>query len=199
MSSYDPETEDTTIYKVVLNQEEQYSIWPASRENPLGWEDAGRTGSKADCLTYVKEVWTDMRPLSLRKQMEEAARNASSVSDHVSGNGQSTEPQADDLVERLAQGNHRVEASLRPEKNLQSFKDCIDRGYVHLKFTTTKGGTELGIRLDRDALNLSEADFAKQTGMLHLEGGLSLNYKKVKCVADIDLKTLVGQGHLELI
>jgi len=66
--------EDTTIYKVVLNHEEQYSIWPAERENPLGWFDAGKSGPKAECLEYIKEVWTDMRPLSLRKQMEAAAR-----------------------------------------------------------------------------------------------------------------------------
>ena len=64
--------EDTTIYKVVVNHEEQYSIWPADRENALGWNDAGKTGTKAECLAYIEEVWTDMRPLSLRKKMEEA-------------------------------------------------------------------------------------------------------------------------------
>jgi MbtH protein len=69
------EEEDTTIYKVVLNHEEQYSIWPADRENALGWNDAGKTGSKAECLEYIKEVWTDMRPLSLRKKMDEAGRS----------------------------------------------------------------------------------------------------------------------------
>lgn len=72
MSFNDSEKEDTTIYKAVVNHEEQYSIWPAARENPLGWRDAGKSGSKADCLEYIKEVWTDMRPLSLRKRMEEA-------------------------------------------------------------------------------------------------------------------------------
>lgn len=66
--------EDTMVYKVVLNHEEQYSIWPAHRENPLGWRDAGKSGLKHECLEYVKEVWTDMRPLSLRKKMEENAR-----------------------------------------------------------------------------------------------------------------------------
>ena len=66
--------EDTTIYKVVVNDEEQYSIWPTDRENPLGWKDVDKTGLKAECLAYIKEVWTDMRPLSLRKKMEEAAR-----------------------------------------------------------------------------------------------------------------------------
>jgi len=68
------EQEDRTVYKVVVNHEEQYSIWPADRENPLGWRDAGKSGLKADCLEYIKEVWTDMRPLSLRKRMEEKAR-----------------------------------------------------------------------------------------------------------------------------
>ena len=62
---------DNTIYKVVLNHEEQYSIWPETRENALGWHDAGKSGSKEECLAYIKEVWTDMRPLSLRKKMDD--------------------------------------------------------------------------------------------------------------------------------
>jgi MbtH protein len=68
------EKEDNTIYKVVMNHEEQYSIWPADRENPLGWKEVGKVGLKAECLAYIKEVWTDMRPLSLRKKMEQATR-----------------------------------------------------------------------------------------------------------------------------
>ncbi|NER85390.1 MAG: MbtH family protein [Leptolyngbya sp. SIO1D8] len=63
----------STIYKVVVNHEDQYSIWPAHLENPLGWYDAGKTGLKSECLEYVKEVWTDMRPLSLREKMGETA------------------------------------------------------------------------------------------------------------------------------
>ena len=63
--------EDNTIYKVVVNHEEQYSIWSADRENALGWRDAGKSGSREECLAYIKEVWADMRPLSLRKRMEE--------------------------------------------------------------------------------------------------------------------------------
>ena len=68
------EEEDKTIYNVVFNHEEQYSIWPADRENPLGWRNADKSGLKKECLEYIKEVWTDMRPLSLRKQMEEQAK-----------------------------------------------------------------------------------------------------------------------------
>lgn len=64
------EYEDSLTYVVVVNHEEQYSIWPEHKDIPLGWSDAGKHGSKAECLEYIKEVWTDMRPLSLRKAME---------------------------------------------------------------------------------------------------------------------------------
>jgi MbtH protein len=64
------EAEDNTIYTVVVNDEEQYSIWPNYREIPLGWRDAGRSGIKQECLDYIEQVWTDMRPLSLRRQMD---------------------------------------------------------------------------------------------------------------------------------
>ncbi|MCB8917507.1 MAG: MbtH family protein [Ardenticatenaceae bacterium] len=67
--------EDLTIYKVVVNHEEQYSIWPVGRANPLGWNDAGKEGTKSECLAYIEEVWTDMRPLSLRKKMDEMAQD----------------------------------------------------------------------------------------------------------------------------
>ena len=74
MESYS--NEPFMTYKVVVNHEEQYSIWPAERENPLGWKDVGVTGPKDICLAHIKEVWTDMRPLSLRKKMEEDAKKA---------------------------------------------------------------------------------------------------------------------------
>ena len=60
---------ETRHYKVVINHEEQYSIWPQGRENPAGWTDEGKSGPKDDCLAYVGEVWTDIRPRSLRGQL----------------------------------------------------------------------------------------------------------------------------------
>lgn len=60
-------SEDRTPFKVVLNDEAQYSLWPADREVPAGWKEAGKTGPKDECLAYIEEVWTDMRPLSLRQ------------------------------------------------------------------------------------------------------------------------------------
>jgi MbtH protein len=67
------ESNDNVTYKVVLNEEEQYSIWPSDRENPLGWRDGGKVGTKAECLAHIDQVWTDMRPKSLRKKMEGSA------------------------------------------------------------------------------------------------------------------------------
>lgn len=64
-------SEDITVYRVVINDEEQYSVWPADRENPPGWKDEGKAGTKMECLDYIREVWTDMLPLSLRRKMEE--------------------------------------------------------------------------------------------------------------------------------
>ena len=68
--------EDQTIYCVVFNHEEQYSVWPADREIPVGWTDEGTTGLKPVCLEHIKSVWTDMRPLSLRKRMEAGAASS---------------------------------------------------------------------------------------------------------------------------
>ena len=64
------EDDDDTEYRVVINHEEQYSIWPVDRELPGGWNDQGFHGTKDECLATITEVWTDMRPLSLRKQMD---------------------------------------------------------------------------------------------------------------------------------
>lgn len=70
------EAEDKTLYHVVVNHEEQYSIWPADRELPLGWKSVGKTGLKSECFEYISKVWTDMRPLSLRKQMNGRSQNS---------------------------------------------------------------------------------------------------------------------------
>lgn len=67
---------DSPKYKVVINDEEQYSIWPENRENPAGWRSSGKSGTKEECLAHIKEVWTDMRPLSLRRKMAEMTRVA---------------------------------------------------------------------------------------------------------------------------
>ncbi len=65
--------DEGVLYRVVVNHEEQYSIWPADREMPLGWSAVGEPRTKQECLDHIQEVWTDMRPLSLRRRMEQEA------------------------------------------------------------------------------------------------------------------------------
>ncbi len=60
-------------YQVVVNHEEQYSIWPADQAPPIGWQEKGVVGVKEECLAYIEKVWTDMRPLSLRQRMDQAS------------------------------------------------------------------------------------------------------------------------------
>jgi len=190
------ELEDVSMYKVVVNHEEQYSIWPVDRENPLGWEDRGPSGSKPECLAYIDEVWTDMRPLSLRNHMEEVARQRAENPPPPASPPGTEPPKPDELITRLSTGDHPVEVGLRSEKTAEAFKAAIDRGYVYIKFTGTEGGTELGLRLDKQASDWSQADFSKATGPVHLEGTLTLNYVKLRIVADFQLNTLTGNGHL---
>ncbi len=103
----------------------------------------------------------------------------------------------DELVQRLAQGEHPVVT--RRAESTEELKQSIDRGYVLITFTDTRGMTELGVRLDEALTDLSNADFEQRTGSAHLAGNLTLNYIKVRCVADIDVATLKGQGHLEIL
>jgi len=67
---YSESDADNALYNVVMNHEEQYSIWRADKALPLGWQAIGNSRPKADCLAYIEEVWTDMRPRSLREQMD---------------------------------------------------------------------------------------------------------------------------------
>jgi len=192
MSWHDSDREDTTVYKVVVNHEEQYSIWPEYKDPPLGWKSEGKAGLKAECLEYIKEVWTDMRPLSLRKKMEEIARNPPQAAPLPDPD----RPSERSLVDRLCEGDNPVEVRMRPENTIARFKAAVDRNYVHIKFTGTKGGTELGVRLDRNACDFKKADFESGTGTVYVEGGLTLDSVQVRCIANIDLKTLEGTGRL---
>jgi uncharacterized protein YbdZ (MbtH family) len=186
--------ENVMTYKVVMNHEEQYSIWLDYKETPPGWKDMGKTGSKAECLASIREVWTDMRPLSLRKKM--AARNEISPDPDSFPVADSTLVRETCLADRLCEGNHPVEVGLRPEKTVKQFRKAIDSNYVHVRFTATRGGTELGFRLDESSSDFSAADFDNSKGTVHLEGNLTLDQKKVRCIADIDLSTLCGTGRL---
>jgi hypothetical protein len=103
----------------------------------------------------------------------------------------------DELVQRLAEGDHPV--VMRRTEFVEDLKQSIDRGYVLFTFTDTQGGTELGVRLDQTHTDLSRVDFEQGTGTAHLAGDLTLNYVKVRCMADVDIATLKGKGHLDIL
>lgn len=102
-----------------------------------------------------------------------------------------------ELVAKLSAGTHPVVVSLRPTPSVQAFKECLDRGYVLVKFTETRGGTELGVRLDPAVTDLASADFSAGRGLVRLAGDLTLDYVRVRCSAEIDLATLAGSGRLQ--
>jgi uncharacterized protein YbdZ (MbtH family) len=189
----DKEVSDDTIYRVVVNHEEQYSIWPADRECPLGWRDAGKTGAKSECLAHIESVWTDMRPLSLRRQMESPTRT-SVISDIVTA-GELDDPR-DDLVAYLSQGEHPVQATAT---SAEQFIERVRSGYVNIRFTDTRGGTELGIKLDPAVGDTIGADVEGQKGKVHIAGDLTLKYRQVRLTADLELDTLQGTGRLQPI
>ena len=74
-----------SAFKVVKNRQGEYAIWPSDRENPLGWNDTGKSGDRAGCEKHIEEVWTDMRPLSLREKTQKHQEMESKISRESKG------------------------------------------------------------------------------------------------------------------
>jgi uncharacterized protein YbdZ (MbtH family) len=178
-------------YAVVVNHEDQYSIWAEGRELPLGWNTTGVTGSKADCLAHIDEVWTDMRPRSLREQMER-----STVAPVVASAPVFEGPT---VVEKLSHGYHPVEIIGVGEDPLRRLRERIELGHVMVRFPETRGGTELGIRFDPKGLELAGCNLDAGTGELRLRGELTLDGTRVRVHADIDVSRMAGRGRLEIL
>lgn len=103
-----------------------------------------------------------------------------------------------ELTQRLTTGQPVIVGGSQP--SVDELRNRVgEMGYVLIKFTQTCGGTELGFPLDRDATDLSGADFDQGSGTIHVEGNLILNDDPVRCIADIDLATLKGTGRLALV
>lgn len=159
---------DVPVYRVVMNDEQQYSIWPADRANAPGWRDEGMVGTREECLAHVDRVWTDMRPASLRASMATQAEVAEAAD----------ESDEAPLVDRLCAGDHSicVDAVRR---------DLLAGGYVHVRFTSNE--TELGVRV---------TEVTETAGRLRIEGQLVLDFVPVQCIVDVDGSTLHGTGRL---
>lgn len=101
-----------------------------------------------------------------------------------------------ELVERLARADQPVAVG-GPSPQVADLQERIEQlHYVFIKFTDTRGGTDLGVSLDQAATQTAQADFAHATGRVHIEGTLTLDFVPVRCIADIDLATLTGTGRL---
>ncbi|MET8122921.1 hypothetical protein [Micromonospora sp. NPDC005189] len=104
-----------------------------------------------------------------------------------------------DLISRLSAGELPVVVG-GPDPSVAELEQRLtDIGHVFVKFPGTNGGTDLGVRVDRTATDLSGADFTAGTGRVHVEGTLTLDYVPVRCVADLDLGTLAGTGRLVVL
>jgi uncharacterized protein YbdZ (MbtH family) len=183
--------EHVTRWKVVCNDEEQYSIWPEDRTNAPGWVDAGKAGTKEECLQYVSEVWTDMRPLSLRRAMA-ADEQAAEVSEPATV----VQDPSDALLQSLTSGDHPVRVGLDPEASFEAFLEAVGRGYVVVEFTDTRGGTRLGFPIDRKTSAIGDSSTKTLSDHLHLEGTLRLNGTAVRCIINLESGSLIGTGRL---
>lgn len=178
-------------FTVVVNHEEQYSVWPADREIPPGWSSVGPPRTREECLDYIEEVWTDMRPLSLRQAMDQDAGAPAPIPN-------ATADTDDGPVMRLVQGTHPVRVVLGEQPTIDELRHAVQIGYVHIEFPDTRGGTTLGVRLTPEECDLRNCDAANPAGRVRLAGRLTLDDVNVRCLADIDLTTFEGSGRLEV-
>jgi len=181
-------------YLVVVNDEEQYSIWPEDRALPAGWRAEGTSGSKDACLDHIEQVWTDMRPKSLRDAL------ASGALDRPSAEPPLDDEPDDALVRKLSEGTHPVVVTGVGEREgaeaIDRFRERLDRGHVSVMFTDTRGGTELSLRFDSSRVDRASCDFTARSGSLDLAGDLNLDGVDVRCEVQIALDTLTGTGRL---
>lgn len=185
-------------YIVVMNGEEQYSIWPSYKTIPSGWNDVGYRGPKNLCLDYIKEIWQDMRPLSLRKKMEERQKKWEENKKSLLQVPTIDSSQNSQTVSFLTQGEHPV--SCRSiYQTCQALRKALSDSYFHLLFTDTKGETCLSLAVDASKTKLQQADFETGTGYIEVSGTLVLDFVKLRCSAILFLETLTGTGSLKVI
>lgn len=178
--------QDSKEYVVVINDEEQYSIWRSDREIPSGWRDEGTRGPKARCLEHIDEVWTDMRPRSVREAMAKMPEPEALPAT----------PPRSDLVERLASAQPLAFVG-RPESSRDELGAQLERGRVFVRFEST--GTELGLKLNAGALSSARAAFQASASRIALEADLILDYRAVRFHGELELASLRGHGRLETL
>ena len=147
----------------------------------------GVRGTKDECLDHIEKVWTDMRPLSLRKQMEGWERNPPPTPEPL------PEDDAGPLVERLSGEGHQVEIRTNASDKLAYMRERLEIGHVHVLFPETRGGTELGLALEEEIRDqaLKSLDSGNE---IVLEAKLNLDGTAVRCNARVSVPELAGTG-----
>ncbi len=186
MSNQDQAASD---YLVVVNHEEQYSIWPQGRDLPSGWAAEGKVGSKEQCLAHIEEAWVDMRPLSVRKFLEANLAPAAVVTPVA-------EPAGSPLLELLAR-EQPVELlpSAGEEVPASALRHAHESGWAYIRFPETD--TRLGFKIEatRDqASTPSNPDFP-----VVLRGELTLNFQRVVIECSFSDSSLAGRGRLSAL
>jgi len=197
--------EEDIEYKVVYNQERQYSIWPTWKVDPPGWESDGTVGTKQQCLDHIEKVWTDMRPLSLQNFMKENGLDGPREikipplpQDNIDHFRRPQPP--NELVMKLMEEQDVVIIRYKEGDvpNLEKLMRAIEIGYILVKFIHTQGGTELGANIKKSEYNCF-AELIESENIIKIRGFLKLDYTPVILNATISLLNFEGKGHLELI
>jgi MbtH protein len=179
-------SEPSDIYYVVINHEQQYSIWPTSTP-PAGWTIVGPGGSREECLDRIEQLWTDMRPLSLREFM------AANPDGGLIAETEAPFDEGPDLVSRLC-SEQEIELELFGAPSLGLLRERIEHGVVHVRFPGTRGGTLVAVELEGDSKGRAAMlDGARE---LELSGSLQLDFVDLRLRARVAVETLRGRGQL---
>lgn len=181
--------EPNLVYQVVVNEEEQYSIWPSYKKRPKGWTDVGPAGTKAECLDWIEKTWVDLRPRSLREVMRlDSLRSAPAIRADLP-----ISPRTESLIplpDRLCR--HEQHIRVARCSDAADFKAQLDRGYVLLEFLQTAGGTELGCPVSSSRSVDVEARFDTGIGKIEVVAQVRVDYELLRILAVVDLSTLEG-------
>lgn len=192
-------------FKVVVNEEQQYSIWPTWKPDPPGWNDEGVRGTKQVCLEHIEKVWTDMRPLSLRKWMEENKLPVNEgvklalpvVSDTSKDYFHAAKPPNELVKKLMKEQTVQIIRYLENSKpSIEKLRRAVEVGYILVKFSETKGGTELGCNVKNENPRCS-VEWKDSKIIFH--GRLKLDFTPILVHATIDLTTFQGTGYVEPI
>jgi MbtH protein len=186
---------DAFVYSVVANLEGQYSIWPANMKIPDGWTAQGVEGSKEECLNHIEEVWTDMRPRSLLRQLEKYQKP-------TPVNRVAEEPvleTASPLVRRLCSGPSPVEFVSYSGNTREALREQMEMGHIHVRFAGPRGDADLRLTLRPGTDSPSHDPGGQGQKSIQLVGEAVVDFVKLRCTVILQLENLRGTATCEKV